>query len=340
MSVYLDQKYLFLINSRLRGFKQKKENLWNFACPYCGDSVKKSSKTRGYVFPAKDHTGLIYFCHNCNYTTSFFKLLEYIDSEKFKEYTVEKFMGEFPKYLDAVKIPLMTPDPFKIININLPTIASLPSEHYAKEYINGRKIPLEFYSKIYYAEDFKLFVDEFIPNHDKELMSNDPRIVLLYTDIKGSITGVCGRSLKADKMRYLSIKLSDDRKIYGLSFLDLKKKVYILEGQFDSFMVSNGIASCDSNLCGAAEYLQKEFGCTDMVLVYDREPRNREIVTQIKKAIDSGYSVCLLPDNFPGKDLNEAHINGLTLDQISAIIDKNVYNGLDAQLNFIRWKKC
>ena len=63
-----------------------------------------------------------------------------------------------------------------------------------------------------------------------------------------------------------------------------------------------------------------------MVLVYDKEPRNREVVAQIKKAIDHGFRVCLLPDNFPGKDLNEAHINGLTLDQISAIIDKNVYN--------------
>ena len=50
MSLYIDSKFLRLISSRLRNFKQKKDYLWNFSCPFCGDSAKNKTKARGYVF--------------------------------------------------------------------------------------------------------------------------------------------------------------------------------------------------------------------------------------------------------------------------------------------------
>jgi hypothetical protein len=50
MSLPTDSKYVRLISSRLRNFKQKKDYLWNFSCPFCGDSQKNKTKARGYAF--------------------------------------------------------------------------------------------------------------------------------------------------------------------------------------------------------------------------------------------------------------------------------------------------
>ena len=63
MSLPIDTKYLRLVSSRLRNFKQKNTYLFNFSCPYCGDSQKNKSKARGYVFSKGND--LIFKCHNC-----------------------------------------------------------------------------------------------------------------------------------------------------------------------------------------------------------------------------------------------------------------------------------
>ena len=51
---YIDQKYLNLVSPMLPLFKKKGDNLWNFRCPYCGDSQKSRTKARGYVFRKKN----------------------------------------------------------------------------------------------------------------------------------------------------------------------------------------------------------------------------------------------------------------------------------------------
>ena len=61
--MYIEQKYLLLASSRLQQFKRKGDYLWNFRCPYCGDSQTNLTKARGYVF--RKESNLIYKCHNC-----------------------------------------------------------------------------------------------------------------------------------------------------------------------------------------------------------------------------------------------------------------------------------
>ena len=78
----------------------------------------------------------------------------------------------------------------------------------------------------------------------------------------------------------------------------------------------------------------------DVVLVYDNEPRNKDIVKQIEKSIGKGYKVCLFPENVNGKDINEMILNGLTSEQIKSIIDTNTFSGLEAKLKFTNWKRC
>ena len=60
MSIWIDVKYLNLVSSKLSFFKKKGDNLWNFRCPVCGDSEKKKSKARGYVYKKGNDLFLIY----------------------------------------------------------------------------------------------------------------------------------------------------------------------------------------------------------------------------------------------------------------------------------------
>src|SRR5579859_4058680 len=95
-------------------------------------------------------------------------------------------------------------------------------------------------------------------------------------------------------------------KIFGLSRLDKSKPIYVFEGPFDSMFIPNAMATCDSNLQGAGTYLPKE----NLILVFDKEPRNRELINTINKAIKANFNVCLLPKTLPGKDINEMVVNG------------------------------
>ena len=43
----LDYKYIQLVSPQLQKFKRVKSDLFNFRCPYCGDSKKHKNKARG-----------------------------------------------------------------------------------------------------------------------------------------------------------------------------------------------------------------------------------------------------------------------------------------------------
>ena len=98
--MYVEIKYLNLLSPRLQKFKQKKNNLWNFRCPYCGDSQRNKSKARGFVFEQKGE--LLYKCHNCGISVPFPKLLQDQDIGLYKEYRMEKFQS--PKRIDMRKV--------------------------------------------------------------------------------------------------------------------------------------------------------------------------------------------------------------------------------------------
>ena len=71
----------------------------------------------------------------------------------------------------------------------------------------------------------------------------------------------------------------------------------------------------------------------------DNQPRNPDVVKQIKKAIDMGYPVCLWDKHY-AKDLNEMFQFGFSLEEIKDIIDRNTYQGAAALLKFNEWNRC
>jgi transcription elongation factor Elf1 len=330
MSIYIDRKFLLLLSPRLDRFAQKKDDLYNFRCPFCGDSQKNKYKARGYVYKKKND--YFYKCQNCGVGHTMYNFIKYIDPSMVKEYAMERYAnGETGNN----NYPKPTFEEFKAkpefkTTINLPTIESLPEQHHARVYVESRRIPEAQYSNLYFAEDFKKFVEEV--GVEKELKEKDQRLIIPFYNQQKELVAFQGRALGESKIRYITIKLQDDTdKFFGVDRVDWTKTVYVLEGPIDSMFIENSIATADSNLMAV--------GKTDnVVLVYDNEPRNKDIVKNIQKAIENNFSVCLWPKTIDYKDINDMVLGGMSPDEIKSIIDTHTFSGLRATLEFTNWK--
>ncbi len=131
------------------------------------------------------------------------------------------------------------------------------------------------------------------------------------------------------------------RRFLDYTGVDLTKKIYVTEGQFDSLFLPNAVASGDANLAGVADHLRRLGEC-EVVLVFDREPRNKDLMKIIGRAIEDGEMVCLLPAILviDYKDINDLVVRKVSPEYIKRIIDKNTYGTLQAELAFTKWRKC
>lgn len=345
MSIYVDRKYIGLIQYRLEGFVQKKPDLYNFRCPFCLDSKKSKTRMRGYIYKLKKVEAYAYKCQNCGMSISFGHLLESIDGTAYKQYVLEKYVqGSKHTPVEKPNFGSLKGNAAEYFrnhpkNLSISSIWQLPKEHVARTYIQDRRIPEIHWNEIYYTDKFYDFLNTDFPDHGKmpEEVPNDERIVLLYTDQDGYVTHVAGRALGNSDLRYISIKVSDvDRKVFGAHRLDVRKPAFVVEGQFDSFFVDNCVASGDASLLGIVDF----FPDVDWTLIYDNEPRNREICKHIEKAIDRGCKVVIFPSDLEWKDLNDmVQKGGMSLEDIRELIRNNTYKGAIAMLKFLRWKR-
>ena len=122
----------------------------------------------------------------------------------------------------------------------------------------------------------------------------------------------------------------NEPKIYGLNRLNEKNPVYIVEGPFDSLFLDNSVAMAGSDI------VCRSFGWSNYIWVFDNEPRNREIVNRISKAIDRGDKVVIWPSNIQQKDINDMSLAG---QDVKNLVESNVYQGIEAKLKLNSWKK-
>jgi len=276
-------------------------------------------------------------CHNCGISTTFYNFLKQVDPNLVQEYQLERYKngtdnGNYPKpEFEEFK----TEKPTFKKSLELPTIDSLPEAHFAKVYVQQRRIPEAFSSQLYYAEDFRKFVEDL--GIEKEgLHKDDKRLVIPFYDKEKNLVAIQGRSLGESKLRYITLKLHDDnKKIYGLDRIDEDKLIYVFEGPIDSMFIENAVSTADSNLESITDTLDK----SKVVLVFDNEPRNKEIVAKMEHAIDNHFNVVIWPEFMEEKDVNEMVLAGFSPDEIQDIIDKNTAVNLKAKMEFVNWKK-
>jgi len=335
MSVFIDRSFLLRISPKLQRFTQKKEDLYNFRCPLCGDSQKNKTKSRGYVYRKKND--YFYMCHNCGASTSFYNFLDKVDPTLIKEYALERY-----KNGDNNKSNHKTPDfedfktekPTFKKTLDLPSIKSLPEAHFAKVYVQQRRIPETFLSQLYYAEDFAAFIQDL--GIQKELSKEDKRLVIPFYDQEKNLVAIQGRALGESKLRYITIKLHEDNhKFFGLDRIDEDKMIYVVEGPIDSMFLDNAVATADSNL----ESITSIYDKSKVTLVFDNEPRNKEIVKKIDEAIEKHYNVVIWPEMIESKDINDMIMDGFSPDEIQDIISKYTFVNLRAKAELVNWKK-
>ena len=318
----IDSKYVGLISSRLQKFKKVKADLYNFRCPICGDSQKNKNKTRGYFYVVKNNTN--FKCHNCGASLSLNNFLKKIDTTLYKQYTIEKFKeGHTGKSFVVDEPNFVFKKPVFKTKIVLPLCDEVES---SRTYLQNRRIDPR---KFYYAENFKAFCNTYKEVFANTTMDESRIIIPLYQEKK--LIGFQGRSLVPNSVKYITVMLDDDApKIYGLDTIDKELPVYVVEGPFDSTFIDNSVALCGSD--GDLGHLKG----SDLILVYDNEPRNREIVNRIGRCIERNQKVVIWPSNIVEKDINDMVLAG---HDVMSMLKLNTYSGLEAKVKFNTWKK-
>ena len=330
MDSYIDIKYLSIISPQLQLFKKKQDFLWNFRCPYCGDSQKSRTKARGFVYRKKND--LFFKCHNCGIGTTLGKLIEHIDSKTHKDYIMERYTkGVNGQYASEPEFKFNEPV-FRTKGVlkNLKSISDLSTDHPARKIVERRKIPAEFMSELYLCESFYKFTNNLIPNKFPSLDGDHPRLLIPFRDEEGELFAYQGRAFGNEQPKYLTIKLEEKDKIFGLDRINKIKNVYVVEGPLDSLFVDNCIA-----VAGAAV---PSMDC-DYTIIFDNEPRNKELLKQIEKEIEKGSKVVLWPDHINHKDINDMIIAGYSKEQVQETIRNNTFSGAEAKLRFAEWRK-
>ena len=336
---WIEAKYVSQLNSKVRNFKRKSANLWNFSCPLCNDSEKNSKKARGYVYESKGK--LRYHCHNCSIDKSFDSFLKEVDSALHAEMKLEQ-LEEYKKTNkpDVVIFAEKMKKPAFIKNTGLSElqkVSQLSPSHFCKKYIDSRHIPTVKHAELFFAPKFMEWTNTMIQNKFTNLSYDEPRLVIPFLDSQNNLIGYQGRSFKSNNsVRYITIMLDEDKpRIYGLNRIDFNKRYYVTEGPIDSMFLTNAISTAGADIVSELEKMK----CNkqNAVIIYDNEPRNKDTVKKIQKAIKKGWKVVIWPTSALEKeDINDLYIMGLPLMEI---INMNIYSGLTATAKLTEWKR-
>jgi hypothetical protein len=337
MSLYVDVKYLNMASSRFELFKRKGEYLFNVRCPICGDSQKNKRKMRGYLF--KKNNDLLYKCHNCQWSGSFGKLLKEIDTILYKQYVLERFAdgetGRGKGHSKPQKVMDFKPV-FKkktLIDQLMDKLSILPRDHEAVEYALGRGLPKESLSRLYYVDNVQNVVG-LNEKYKESIKTTEPRLAIPFMDASGRLTAVSLRGMRGEALRYILVKVNEDAPtVYGMDTVDKNKPVIVVEAPLDSLFIPNSIACAGTSFNKIDELgLIKE----QTTIVFDNQPRNKEVCNLLDKYINLGYNVVIWPNNVSGKDINEMENEGI---DSYKLIQENTFSGLSAKAKYSLWRK-
>ena len=333
MSSHIDLKFITKVSSRLSQFKKRGEYLFNFRCPYCGDSQKSKTKARGYLYRKKND--MFFKCHNCSQGTNLGNFIKNIDQKLHDQYVLERYKGSAP----STPTPKEFDFKVKFEETNLldscTSVNDLKEGHPVKDYIKQRLIPPEYYGKLYLVNKFHKFANKVKPDTFKEKYEH-PRLIIPFFDVSGNMFAFQGRSFGNEQPKYITIKLDESKqKVYGLDTINLQEHVYIVEGPIDSMFIKNCLAA------GGADLNLTQVQPSNVTYIFDNEPRNKEIIKNMIDVVDKDYNLMIWPEHIQSKDVNEAIIKKeMSKSEINNWIDSNTFSGLSAMTKINQYKKC
>jgi len=346
--LYVDVKYINIISHHFEKFKKKNDYLWNVRCPFCGDSRKNQNKMRGYFF-RKDNN-MIYKCHNCGFGASMNTVLKELAPTTHKEYCLEKFGENENKNWEPkganwtpnghklfddkpVEPPKFTPK-FSLFDKLVDAVDTLPYDHEVVQYVKSRNIPNDKWDRLYYIDNIKNIV-QLNDKYTKSIVTEEPRLVIPFFDQNGQLMSVSLRAMRGETLRYILVKVKEDAPtVFGLDKVDMSKPISIVEGPIDSLFLENSIA-CAGTSFNKIEQLNLDRD--KITVVFDNQPRNKDVVKLVEKYVDLDYNVVIWPEAVVQKDINDMVNDGIN---VRDVISSNTHSGLTAKFLLNQWKKC
>ena len=332
-------QYIFQITTSLLRFSWAQRNrVANFRCPYCGDSKKSTHKSRAYLYLKQ---GAFFFdCKNCGHSTTFNRFIKDHFPMLHKEYRLAVFKenlahDQFDQSFASVPKINKLPQPKAV---ELVPISDLSSTHPAVVYLNSRQLPLKWHSYLGFVSNFSDFVTKTCGINRYERLPKDKRIIIPMKDERGNLFAFQGRSLDPKStLRYITIKFDENSpKMFGRDRVDVTEPVIVTEGPFDSMFMPNSIAICGGDVSSTLSFLNP----ANTFIVLDNEPRSKDTIARMERAIQSGYRVCFWRIDEKYKDINQMILEGkYTQMQLLEHVVHNSFSGAKAKLKMTTWKK-
>jgi hypothetical protein len=267
------------------------------------------------------------------------RFLGHVDASLANAYRMERFAALSPSVTPIFKNePEKKDDKPKLgtnalLRLGMIRVSDMSEDSRVVEYVKYRKIPESQWNDLYYTKDMKV-CEKLNPLYIDRLVSEE-RLVIPFYDSSGNLSGVSGRALGNSKIRYVTVRITDYPLVYGLRKIDRNKTVYIVEGPIDSMFVPNSMAAGGSDFQRAIAMVQD----CDTVLVFDNEPRNKEIVKLMESMIAKNKRMVIWPNNWVHKDMNAAIIAGVNQKELMSVINSRTFDGLQLKLEMREWKK-
>ena len=246
----------------------------NFACPFCGDSLKDPRKKRFNIYL----NSLSCHCFNCNHHSGINSFLKQFDEElsmedKIQVHEIQQSTKKFERrlsnnqssfafqLLDQLAIPKSIL--FKMLNLNTPYKSKECSD-----YLNSRCINIKQWKYFAYNEKTKeLYIlninsnDRIIGMQIRQLDPNSKKsryltrsLSKIYSDIfKKDISVLIAKLLKAmdngekyimeeDGIENIQANLDRLSGLFNVMNVDMNNPLTIVEGPIDSICIQNAIA--------------------------------------------------------------------------------------------------
>ena len=334
MDLHTDLTYIRLLSSHLQNFKQKSAELFAFSHD-CEDFSRGRPKQRAFIY-RRDSEFFVH-CHHCGMSNKFSTFMRNVAPTLYDDYRLQRYkkMDDAPvirKEVVQVKKPELV---FDAVLDRLKCVASLPRSHPVHALLDKRAISTEARKRLYFAPKFF----EFVSQYDERFLGRTdehPRLIIPYFNMHGKVFAFTSRAFGDEKPKYIHTRLSEhEEMIYGLETIDPSKPILVVEGQIDSLFLENCVA------VGGASYdcqflKQIKSNC---VIVPDNDfRRNRHVYKQVRKVIEQGFAVALLPEEFP-KDINDCVKEGISPETLKRYIQSHTLSGNGALLELAANKR-
>ena len=121
-------------------------------------------------------------------------------------------------------------------------ISRLPKDHFARRYVESRRIPEEYQKSLYFTPKFMTWVNTIIPDKFSEegLEHDEARLVIPFFNRAGHLHAVQGRSFNpVSKVRYIAIAIDRNFPVmYGLDRNNPFQMTFVTEGPINSHVPS------------------------------------------------------------------------------------------------------